>query len=79
MVVRVQCSFMTTQVWVIRNRQTGKHWQSSSGRGSWCKSGHAKMAWSNKHKSTLQDDHIWYEVVDLMAVIEELESLAQAT
>lgn len=63
---------MTTQVWVIRSKSTGEHWQSSSGKASWCKSGHAKNAWSSKHTDLL---HYYtdMELVDLVAEHNELK------
>lgn len=34
-----------TEVWIIRNKQTGAIWVSKSNKSSWKKKGHAKSAW----------------------------------
>lgn len=63
---------MREQVWIIRNKVTGAHWQSSSGKGSWCKSGHAKNAWSLKNFRRKFDDQDAWEAVELITEFQEL-------
>jgi hypothetical protein len=66
------------QVWVVRDKVTKKHWISSSGKGSWNKSGYAKNAWNCKQTNwreplTSKFDHQdKYEVIDLMKEIRDL-------
>ena len=62
---------MTDQVWVIRDKVTKKHWISSSGKGSWNKSGYAKNAWNMKNSGNF-DNQDKYEVIDLMKEIRDL-------
>lgn len=62
---------MTDQVWVIRDKVTKKHWVSSSGKGSWNKSGYAKNAWNMKNIGRF-DNQDKYEVINLLDFREEM-------
>lgn len=62
---------MTDQVWVVRDKVTKKHWISSSGKGSWNKSGNAKSAWVMKNNGNF-DNQDKYEVINLLNFREEM-------
>lgn len=40
---------MKPETWIIVHKETGEQWVSKSGKSSWRKSAHAKLAWANHH------------------------------
>lgn len=41
-----------SKTFVIRHKETGEHWRAQSGKTSWRKTGHAKLAWANTYHET---------------------------